>query len=352
VRERLVVVAPNWLGDAVLALPALARLRARYPGARLTVAARARVAGAFAMAPDVDDVVTLTWDGRWWKVAALAADARRLRELGATRAVLLPNSFGSALLVWRAGIPVRVGYARDGRSWLLTDAVPPPPPRPILHMSAFYLRLVDPAHDGTAAATPAELLRLPPEELAAMRRRLDAAGWDGRPLVVLAPGAAYGTAKQWVPAHVSTLITRLVLEYDAACALVGSRGDALVTAAIAAAVPRTVAGRVFDLAGRTGLRELAALLALARVCVSNDSGAMHVAAGVGTPVAALFGPTNEHATAPLVVAGGRVRVLTEDVDCRPCMLRTCPIDHRCMTRLAPERVLYTVMDLVRPEGVA
>ena len=348
-RERIVVLAPNWLGDAVLALPAVAHLRARHPDARLTVAARSRVAGVFAMAPGIDDVVTLGWDGRWWKAAAFRADARRLGELGASRVVLLPNSFARAALAWDARIPARTGYARDGRSWLLTDAVPPPPPRPILHMSAYYLRLVDP--DGLATDPPA-LLRVPRDEVDAMRRRLEAEGWDGRPLVALAPGAAYGTAKQWIPAHVATLVTRLVIEYDATCVLVGSAADARVTARIAATVPRTVAGRVLDLAGRTALRELAALFACARVCVTNDSGAMHVAAAVGVPVVALFGPTNEHATAPLVVPGGRVRVLTEDVDCRPCMLRTCPIDHRCMTRLTPGRVLVTVMEAVRPEGVA
>jgi heptosyltransferase-2 len=256
-----------------------------------------------------------------------------------------------------------VGYARDLRSWLLTEAVPPPPRRPILHMSAFYLRLVEEAGAGVprprsagasapATGEPSQPLRVPVEEVPAKRRCHEVEGWDGRPLVAVAPGAAYGTAKQWIPAHAATLVARLVQEHDAACVLVGSAADAVVTSALAAQVPAALADRVIDLAGRTDLRELAAVFACARVCVTNDSGAMHVAAGVGVPVVALFGPTNEHATAPLVTRGGRVRVLTEDVDCRPCMLRTCPIDHRCMTRLTPQRVLAAVVDVVRPEGVA
>ena len=340
----VVVLAPNWLGDAVMALPAIGDLRNGYPSARLTVAARRGVTGIFHMTPRVDGVLGLEWDGRWWRTAPFAADAGRLRSLRADLAVLLPNSFASAALAWCAGIPERVGYARDGRSWLLTR--PLEPPQPLLHQSEYYRCLVG----AREAPAPAPLLSVPDASVEAARRLLAGEGWDGRrALVALAPGAAYGTAKQWTLDHAATLATRLIHERDASCVLVGGRDDGAATAAIASAVTGVEPGRVIDLAGRTTLAELAGVFACARACVSNDSGAMHMAAAVGTPVVALFGPTNEHATAPLAAPGGRVQVLAEDVHCRPCMLRTCPIDHRCMTRLLPERVLAAINGALRAE---
>ena len=342
----VVVLAPNWLGDAVMALPAIGELHDAHPSACVTVAARHDVTEVFDMAPHVDGVLGLAWDGRWWRAAPFAADAGRLRSLRADLAVLLPNSFASAALAWCAGIPERVGYARDGRSWLLTRPVEPP--ETLLHQGEYYRYLVGARE---AAAPPATLL-VPDAGVEAARRLLAGRGWDGRRvLVVLAPGAAYGTAKQWTLGHAATLIIRLIRERGATCVLVGSRGDGAVTAAIASAVTDVEPGRLIDLAGRTTLTELAGVFACANACVSNDSGAMHVAVGVGTPVVALFGPTNEHATAPLTTPGSRVQVLTEDVDCRPCMLRTCPIDHRCMTRLLPERVLAAVDAALRAETV-
>jgi heptosyltransferase-2 len=182
---------------------------------------------------------------------------------------------------------------------------------------------------------------------AAARDRLIARGHaDGSPIVVLAPGAAYGKAKQWIPAHVARLMALLARGHGATCVLVGSRADAATGAAIRAALPPLGPGMVIDMVGETSLEELAGILACASVCVCNDSGAMHLAAAVGAPVVAIFGPTNEHATAPLGGSGARVDILTHDVWCRPCMLRECPIDHRCMTGITPERVLASVIPLV------
>jgi heptosyltransferase-2 len=175
---------------------------------------------------------------------------------------------------------------------------------------------------------------------------------DGAPIVVLAPGAAYGKAKQWVPAHAARLIALLAREHRATCVLVGSRADAATGAAIGAALPPLEPGRLVDLIGQTTLGALAGVLACADVCVCNDSGAMHLAAAVGASVVAIFGPTNEQATAPLAHhAGARAEILVHDVWCRPCMLRECPIDHRCMTGITPERVLATVSRFVGPRPV-
>jgi heptosyltransferase-2 len=178
----------------------------------------------------------------------------------------------------------------------------------------------------------------------AARRLLVARGWNGtRPLAVLAPGAAYGTAKRWIPSHVAKLAGELVRGRGVTCALVGSRSDRVTTAATLALMDPDARAHAVDLAGETTLADLAGLFAMADVCVSNDSGAMHVAAAVGAPVVAIFGPTREYETRPLASARGRTEVLTHPVWCRPCMLRECPIDHRCMRRITPQRV-YTAVD--------
>jgi heptosyltransferase-2 len=340
----IAVLAPNWLGDALMALPAIGEIRNANPSARLTVAARRSVADVFDMVPDVNGVLRLEWDGRWWWCIPFLADARRLQSLEADLVVLLPNSFATAMLAWCAGIPEQLGYARDGRSWLMTQPVELP--GPLLHQSEYYRYLVG-AHE---VASPPMLLTVPKDIVEIGRQLLIGEGWDGRrDLVILAPGAAYGTAKQWTLTHAVTLTTRLVRERDVTCVLVGSGKDGVATAAIVSAVDGVDLDRVIDLAGRTTLTELTGVFACARALVTNDSGAMHVAAGVGMPVVALFGPTNEAATAPLVVGSSHVQVLTEDVSCRPCMLRNCPIDHRCMTRLLPERVLAAVDVALRVE---
>ena len=336
----VLALSPNWLGDAVMALPAIADVRRRYPTARLVVGARPGVADLFRLVPAlVDEVVVLAWRGQLWARRALAGDADRLRATGAGLAILFPNSFASAVLARRSGIAERWGYGADLRGRLLTRAVPRPKGR--LHQAEYYQHLT---HALGLESGPLEPeVTVPAAAMAAARELLATRGWNGRsPLVTLAPGAAYGKAKQWLPAHVVQVVTSLVRDHATTCVLVGGRGDKPTTAAIRAAVPSPEVDRVIDLAGETSLDLLAAVLAVSQACVVNDSGAMHVAAAVGAPVVALFGPTIVEATRPLTRSGGRAEVLTHRVWCRPCMLRECPIDHRCMTGITPDRVLATL----------
>jgi len=277
------------------------------------------------MVPGVDDVV--------------AAEPEIVRAADASVAILFPNSFASAWLTQRAGIPERWGYAADLRSVLLTRKVRKP--RGPLHQGGYYQHLVRELGIATGPLEPA--LSIPPVSRDDARALLAARGWDGQcPIVALAPGAAYGTAKQWIPAHVARLITDLVRERRITCVLVGSKGDAATTAAVRSATPEDCHSSIIDLAGATSLLVLAAVLSLARACVSNDSGAMHLAAAAGVPVVAVFGSTNEQATSPLTRQGTRAEVVTNPVWCRPCMLRECPIDHRCMTGIEPRRVFEAV----------
>ncbi len=335
----VVVVAPNWLGDAVMALPAIADVRRHFAPAPLVVAARRSVADLFRMVPGVDSVLVLEWNGAWWRRRALDEDAMRLRESGAATAILLPNSFASALLPTRAGVADIWGYASDLRTRLLSRAVRRP--KTPLHQGDYYQHLVRELGIETGPLEP--VLSIPVAAVTGARALLADRGWDSiSPLIVLAPGAAYGRAKQWIPSHVVRLVTDLSGDRRVTCVLAGSRGDAATTAAIRAAVPRECRSRVLDLAGTTTLPVLAAILTLSRTCVSNDSGALHLAAAAGVPVVAIFGSTNERATRPLSRGGVRVKVLTNPVWCRPCMLRECPIDHRCMTGIEPRHVLDAI----------
>lgn len=339
------VVAPSWLGDAVMALPALADVRRHFAGARLVVAARHRVAALFGMVSGVDEVVTLVWDGRMRAPAAWRRDVGALRSTAAGAVLLLPNSFASAWLAWAARVPERWGYARGGRSWLLTRAIAAPGRS--VHQAEYYQHLV--RQLGIETGPREAVVDVPAGAVDAARALLRARGWDEqRPLVLMAPGAAYGTAKQWPPRHFAWLAGDLVSHEGATCVLVGSAADAQATASIRGAVDACARAHVLDLAGATSLETLAGVLALARACVSNDSGAMHLAAAVGTPLVALFGPTREYETAPLARRGRRAEVLINHVWCRPCMLRDCPIDHRCMTGLSPERVVRAVRELMTP----
>jgi len=335
----VLVVAPNWLGDAVMALPAIADVRRHFANARLIVAARPSVAALFEMVPGIDAVVTGTRRADLYGPPVTGGTAVT-PDIG----ILLPNSFGSAWRLRRTGIRERWGYAHECRSILLTRAIPRP--RISMHQGRYYQHLV------AALGIPNGLLEPVIEVSAALRERarqlLTAAGWDGRQaLVTMAPGAAYGTAKRWLPRHFATTIGALAREHDCHTVLVGSAADARTIGMIATGAVAAGA-RPIDLGGKTTLQELAGVIALSSACVSNDSGAMHLAGAIGTAVVALFGPTRDTETAPLTRAGGRADVLFNPVSCRPCMLRECPIDHRCMRDLEPARVLEALRDATAP----
>jgi heptosyltransferase-2 len=172
-------------------------------------------------------------------------------------------------------------------------------------------------------------------------------GWDrAQPLLVVAPGAAYGTAKRWLPGYFGAMLTRVVRDIGARAVLVGTAADRAAADEVTQSIDTVHRAHVIDLTGATTLQTLAGVLRVAAACVSNDSGAMHLAGAVGTPLVALFGPTRDQETAPLTRQGGRADVLFHQVWCRPCMLRNCPIDHRCMKGLQPERVFESVRVLM------
>jgi heptosyltransferase-2 len=348
---RLLVLAPNWLGDVVMALPAFDALRKWRPDAHLTVAARASVAPILTLSTGIDEVITLAGRGDWRDGAGRRADAARLRAGHFDAAVLFPNSFHAAWVTRRAGIPERWGYARDLRGWLLTRAIPR---RRGVTQAAYYLDLVTALGAPSVPLTAA--LTIPESLSTAAEASLRHSGWTGEPIVAFAPGAAFGPAKRWPPSRVGQVAAQLRAGEDVTPVFVGTAADrdAIDEAITAFRAESGGNARVLDLGGRTDLPTLAAVLARCEAVLSNDSGAMHVAAAVGVPVAAIFGPTDERATAPLPHPSGRaVALVTGYAECRPCHLRDCPIDHRCMTSISVSDVasrMRTLMRTPRPEG--
>lgn len=321
---RVLIRAPNWLGDAVMALPAMAALRAAFRDRTLVLAAIPSIAPLFQEHTDVapDEILTV----------ARPAEAEAVRGARADVAVLLPNSFRTAWVARRAGVRERWGYKAHGRSLLLTRGIPRPRGR--MHQSAYYLHLVTAL--GFAAPEGLPRIAITPSTRARVRQLFQQLGLDPSATIVgIAPGAAYGHAKRWPPSRVAELVARLGAR-GATCVLVGAAGDRGAGREIESSLPG--GARVLNLIGRTDLRLFAGVLAACQAFVSNDSGAMHLAAATGVPVTAIFGPTDERVTAPL----GDHDVIIHQVFCRPCMLRDCPIDHRCMRGIGVDAVFEAV----------
>lgn len=352
--SRVVVLSPNWLGDAAMSLPALADIRRHFADAKLAVAARTGVAPLFGSAPGVDEVIMLADGGGALKRRRSDVDALTAGQFDL--AILLPNSFSSAWIVKQAGIRERWGYRANLRRILLTRAVRRP--RPTMHLGEYYQHLLRELGVATGVLRPHLVVSERDNETGSTL--LAREGWTpSTQLVGLAPGAAYGFAKQWPPDRFAAL-ARLLAEQGISSVLVGRPADqgvgrrvmtafegaaAVTSGAQPAASSRRPAGRLLNLVGRTTVRQLMGLMTQCGTFVANDSGAAHLAAAIGLPVVAIFGPTDERITRPLSgqsFTGSHI-VLSHPVFCRPCMLSECPIDHRCMTRIEPTRVFDAVM---------
>jgi heptosyltransferase-2 len=331
------VRATNWVGDAVMSLPALRALRQRYPQAHIAILAKPWVADLYRREPICDELIpytALTFFEKW-------TAARALRPHNFDTAVLLQNAFEAAAIAYIAGIPRRIGYARDARGFLLTHAISVPQRDQIpRHERFYYLELFRRA--GMIDSLPqSDCIRL---ETAPIAR---AAGLEsfrqhglGDVVIGVSPGAAYGTAKRWLPERFAEAANRLAIELGASVAIFGSKAERDLCASVAA----SIAAPVKNFAGETTLAEFIDLAAACRVYLTNDSGAMHIASALGVPTVAVFGATDDQATGP---TGPLARVVREVVECSPCLKRECPIDHRCMTRVTAARVADTALELLK-----
>jgi len=331
---KILIRATNWVGDAILALPALRAVRTRFPDAELAIVARPYVADIYRDQQICNQLISYDANGIH---AGLSGRARLAHELRAQKfdiAILLQNAFDAAWLAWRANIPERIGYARDGRSLLLTKAVPVPKPGEIpAHEKFYYLELLRRA--GWLDSLPDESfipMTVPEPKRGRAAEFLVESGARPHSLrVAIGAGASYGSAKCWPPQRFAELASRIQAQNDADVILFGTAAESAVSNAIAAGMRQPP----IDLTGKTAVVDLPSLLSQCHLFIGNDSGAMHVAAAVGIPVLAVFGPTDPLGTAPVTP---RCTIVQEKPYCSPCFLRRCPTDHRCMTKVTPDMV--------------
>lgn len=323
-RHRTVVIGPNWLGDTIMALPALAALREHLRGEEIHLEAPFSLSALVRLAIPLDGILERGDD------ISTSGRIRRLREGRYHRAVLFPNSFRAAWIVWRARIPERCGYTGHWRRWLLSGRVLRKTPANGMHHSEFYLELVR-SLGWTGSGTPPVRLILRDETLG-WAREVVGGGLKGRPLVGICPGATYGPAKRWGLSGFVEVASALRDRRDAKVILMGSAQEAAFIQGMSA----KLGPGVLDMSGRTDSEQLAALLSLCDLVVANDSGPMHLASILGVPVVALFGSTDPLATGPM----GPHRIVKAPVECSPCLRRTC-LDgsYRCLEAITPGQVL-------------
>jgi heptosyltransferase-2 len=326
--SRILIVAPAWVGDAVISQPMLSLLKARAPMDAIEVLAPPWVAPLYRRMTEVDAVFESPFPHGQLALGRRRAVAAALRTRAYDRAIVLPNSLKSALIPWMAGIPKRIGYLGEQRYGLLND-------RRRLD-KAQLPRLVD--RFAALALPPGDPLppQLPQPRLAVdlSNQAIEQAKFGLKrqpPIVALCPGAEYGPAKRWPPAYFAD-IAQLNLSRGRQVWIFGSGNDATVGAEIVAAAPGAI-----NLCGRTSLADAIDLIALAERVVTNDSGLMHVAAAAGCEVIALFGSTTPDYTPPL---SKRARTISLKLECSPCFERTCPLGHtNCLVQMKPERVI-------------
>lgn len=335
IRRRVLVRGLNWVGDAIIATPALTRLRRAFEGSHITLLVRPWVAAVYEHNPDIDEL----WiEDDSASMGALVSVARRIRKGNFDFGIALPNSFRSALLMALGGVKHRVGYATARRSMLLTKAIPIDPKILDIHQVHYYLGLVDWLSD--APPDPPRLVLAPGEkertEIAEMLRKREVE--ESRMLIGLAPGSINSTAKRWLPERFAELADRFRREVKAEVLLLGSGKELEVLQT----VENLCKEPVINLGGEMSLSQVIALFERLHAFVGNDSGAMHIAAASGVPTVAIFGPTDWKTTAPF---SSKARIVRHPVDCSPCMLRTCPIQHPCMTGVGVNDVARSFAEL-------
>ncbi|MBK8149029.1 MAG: lipopolysaccharide heptosyltransferase II [Acidobacteria bacterium] len=337
---KIVVRGTNWVGDAVMTIPALRSLRVAFPHAEIVLLTRSWAEGVFRDADFIDRIIT--FDATPSKRRDLASQRRLLRGEDFDIAVLFTNSFESALAVSLARIPRRIGYAKEGRGILLTDAIPIPEWKNERHEVQYYLNLVRETvrlcDGGPFEFDESTALPIAGSRRQAAIETLRNRGIDrSKPLIAFGAGSTNSNAKRWPATSYARLNDLLKTRLDAEVILLGTRDEVDVAAEVAGLSDR----RPLILSGETGLAEAAAILSVCDLVVSNDMGLAHLAPAVGAKTLVIFGPTNDRTTRPI-----GSEIIRKPFDCAPCMLRECPIDHRCMTSITPEEVFAKAVQML------
>jgi heptosyltransferase II len=345
--KRIVVRAPTWVGDAVMSLPALHELRRIVPEAHIAVAAPPGTADIFIDSDSVNEIMVQSRGG----LLSTFSQAGEWRKRHFDLALIFQNSFGSAAVASLGRVPTRIGYATDQRSFLLTHPLALPEWKNKRHESFYYLNIVAalerllPGTSTVNTTEPQFALHVSEERKETARRLLVEEGGDvTKPIVLLCPGSINSRAKRWPAERYAALADRLA-QGGFTVALIGSPGELSVSEEVAAHAqsPATM------LTGKTTVAEAVALISIADVLITNDTGPAHIGAALKTRTLVIFGPTNPLTTYPM---SPNAEIIRHPPDCAPCMLRDCPIDHRCMTAIMPDEVFertVAAMD-IQPVG--
>jgi heptosyltransferase II len=344
--KRILIRGTNWVGDAVMSVPAMREIRRLFPDAHIALLVRPWVRDIFAAADFVDEILEYDRNGRHRGPGGFLRLVTDLKRRQFDLAILLQNAFEAALIAWGARIPKRIGYARDGRSFLLTEACAIDAEVRAVHQAYYYLEILSGAgllqrRLWQDKGYPLSInIGVREEDRSAAREILRSSGiQEGDFIVGINPGAYYGEAKRWFPDRFAVVADELARRYKARILLFGAQNDMPVVKEVAACMKQ----QSIILAGQTSLGQLMGLIKACDLLITNDSGPMHLAAALDVPQLAIFGSTSEIATGPL---SRRARVVKHPVECNPCFLRKCPTDFRCMKGITAEQVLELAGELI------
>ena len=335
--RKILIRSANWVGDAVMSLPAIASARLSFPGAEISILAKPWVGELFQGSSEIDRLILYRSPGIHDGIRGRLKLAGELRAGRFDLVLHLPNSFDSALVSFLAGIPRRAGYKTDGRGMLLTHGVPVDRPTKNRHQVEYYLYLMEEL--GFRPSGRAPLLQISRQQREDSQRILESCGLKNEdPLVGVAPGAKYGSAKEWFPERYGEVAARISGETGSRVLVLGSAGDRPA----ASRILQEAGTAAIDLTGKTSLGQAMALIARCRLFITNDSGLMHVASALAVPLVALFGSTDPARTGPL---SDKSRVIRKPIPCGPCLKPECPKERECMSLISADEVFEAVKEM-------
>src|SRR4030067_2066103 len=327
--KKILIRCTNWIGDAVLTMPALAAVRQKFPDAEISILVKPWVAGLFENSPDIDRIIIYD-DKKYSRLCGKRKLVSDLKKHKFDMAILFQNAFEAAFLSFLAGIPVRYGYNTDGRGMLLTHKIKPSDETLKKHQVWYYLDLLKPM--GITIEEPELSLKIENKNKTAASNVLKKNRIKKDELIIgINTGASYGPAKRWLPDRYAKLAEMLIERYNARIILFGSKDDKEVANEIASLSSH----KLINLAGKTSLSEATATIERCRLFITNDSGLMHIAAALNVPVIAIFGSTSPERTGPY---GKGHHIIYKNVECSPCLKRECPTDFKCMELISVDEV--------------
>ncbi len=333
---KIAIRVPNWIGDSILSFPTIQSISQNFPQSEIWIIAKEWVKDLFLTLENIKGILTLPHKTDF-KNSRIAS--RKIKEHEFDLGFLLTNSFSSALLFFLAKIPERWGYATDGRAILLTRAVSPKNLEKTHHQLHYYLNLLSAL--GLHPITPSLHFPLPQEQKMRAEEALISMGADlSKPLIVLNPGAAYGSSKRWPAERFAEVAKMFEKCFSAEILIIGSEQEKELSSFISSLLPK----KPLNFAGQTDLLLLAGLISHASLFVTNDSGSMHLANSLKIPVVAIFGPTNPEVTGPFQKPA---KVIRHEVACSPCSYRECPFEHQCMKLISVEEVFAAGEEFLR-----